>query len=115
MPKPLYHPDRGQIELSAVLDALSDPIRRDIVLELATGPERNASWFCDRASKTNLTYHIGRLREAGVTRTRIDGAQRMLSLRRADLDARFPGLLDAVVAGAKAELELGPKRRDGRG
>ena len=103
MAKPLYHPERDQIALSAVLDALSDPIRLGIVLDLIDGAERNASWFLDRASKTNLTYHLGRLREAGVTRTRIAGAMRMISLRRDDLDARFPGLLDAVVAGARAE------------
>jgi len=112
MAKPLYHPKREQIELSAVLDALSDPLRRDIVLELSDGSERNASWFCDRASKTNLTYHIGRLREAGVTRTRIDGAQRMLSVRRDDLDARFPGLLNAVVSGARAERARAPDTTD---
>ena len=105
MAKPLYHPERGQIELSAVLDALADPIRRDIVVDLSDGSERNASWFCDRASKTNLTYHIARLREAGVTRTRIDGALRMVSLRREDLDEAFPGLLDAVLAGARAERD----------
>ncbi len=38
------------------------------------------------------------LREAGITRTHVVGARRYISLRRDDLEARFPGLLDAVLA-----------------
>ncbi len=38
------------------------------------------------------------LREAGVTRTRVDGTQRYIALRRDDLEARFPGLLDSILA-----------------
>jgi hypothetical protein len=34
--------------------------------------------------------------------TRIDGAHRYLTLRREDLDARFPGLLDAVLTAEPA-------------
>jgi hypothetical protein len=41
--------------------------------------------------------HFRILREAGVTVTRVSGAKRLVSLRREDLDARFPGLLDAVL------------------
>jgi hypothetical protein len=36
------------------------------------------------------------LREAGLTLTEPSGTQRVVSLRRADVDARFPGLLEAV-------------------
>jgi hypothetical protein len=45
------------------------------------------------------------LREAGVTRTEISGTSRLISLRRDDLDQRFPGLLDSILASAK-ELPL---------
>jgi hypothetical protein len=38
------------------------------------------------------------LREAGLTNTRLDGTQRHVSLRRDDLEHRFPGLLGAVLA-----------------
>jgi hypothetical protein len=38
------------------------------------------------------------LREAGVIRNEPDGRRRRLTLRRDDLDARFPGLLDSVLA-----------------
>ncbi|MDQ0469503.1 ArsR/SmtB family transcription factor [Labrys wisconsinensis] len=103
MAKEIFHPTTEQIELSAVLDALSDPIRRSIVLGLAEIGEQNCSSFNGLSAKTNLTYHYVRLREAGITRTRIEGAQRLISLRSDDLEQRFPGLLPAVLAGARAE------------
>jgi hypothetical protein len=37
------------------------------------------------------------LREDGVTVTRVVGTQRFVSLRRGELAARFPGLLDSVL------------------
>jgi len=33
-----------------------------------------------------------------VTRTRPEGMRCLISLRRNDVDARFPGLLDAIMA-----------------
>ncbi|MCW2972004.1 MAG: transcriptional regulator, ArsR family, partial [Thermoleophilia bacterium] len=48
---------------------------------------------------STASYHLRLLREAGVTRTRAEGTTRYMSLRRADLDARFPGLVDAMIAG----------------
>jgi hypothetical protein len=42
------------------------------------------------------------LREAGVIEQRQLGTSRLNSLRRDDLDARFPGLLDAVLQPAAA-------------
>ena len=101
MAKELSHPTSEAIDLSAVLDALSDPTRRDIMLYLVEHGEENCSGFTSLASKTNLSYHLARLREAGVTRTRIEGTQRLISLRLDDLDACFPGLLPAIIEGAR--------------
>lgn len=101
MAKELHHPSAEQIDLSNVLDALSDPIRRGIVVRLADGLVGPCSSFHESASKTNLTYHLARLREAGIIQVRIDGAYRHISLRKADLDLRFPGLLDAILASAR--------------
>jgi hypothetical protein len=42
------------------------------------------------------------LREAGITRTRVSGTQRLVSLRRDELERRFPGLLDSVLAASAA-------------
>lgn len=108
MARELHHPDRDQIDLSAVLEALSEPIRREIVLRLLAQGEAPCQVFDSYAPKTNLSYHYARLREAGVTRTRIVGPYRMLSVRVEDLAARFPGLLEAVVAAARAEAAKSP-------
>jgi DNA-binding transcriptional ArsR family regulator len=102
MAKELHHPARDQIDLSAVLEALSEPTRRDVVLRLLDEGESPCQALGDGAPKTNLSYHYARLREAGVTRTRLVGPYRMISVRVDDLDARFPGLLDAVVGAARA-------------
>ena len=51
MAKELFHPDTDQIQLSAVLDALSDPIRRNIVLSLADDGEQNCSSFTGSARR----------------------------------------------------------------
>lgn len=102
MAKELHHPARDQIDLSAVLEALSEPTRRDVVLRLLDEGESPCQALGDCAPKTNLSYHYARLREAGVTRTRLVGPYRMISVRVDDLDARFPGLLDAVVGAARA-------------
>ena len=103
MPKPLHHPERHQITLSGVLEALSDPIRREIVEQLARHGEDYCSAFLNSASKTNLSYHLARLRTAGVLRVRPEGTRRVLSLRTDDLETRFPGLLRAVLANARRE------------
>jgi DNA-binding transcriptional ArsR family regulator len=98
----LPHPSTDQINLSNVLAALGDPTRLAIVTELARmddGPV-SCSHFLIFASKTNLSYHLGKLREAGVTRTEVCGTSRFTTLRRADLDRRFPDLLASIIAGA---------------
>ena len=103
MLRDVLHPATEQISLSAVYDALSDPVRRLIIVKLAEHGELNCSSFLDYGSKTALSYHLARLREAGITATRIDGKLRYMCLRMADLEARFPGLLPAMIASAQAE------------
>ena len=92
-----HHPSRAELELSAVLHALSDPARLEIVRRLAHGDE----WSCGRfdlgLSKATLSHHFRVLRESGVIRTRAEGRKRLLSLRDDDLEDRFPGLLAAVL------------------
>lgn len=98
----LYHPSTDQIDLAAVLSVLGDQTRLSIVGYLARneGVEVNCSRFLEFGSKTNLSYHLAKLREAGITHTEIRGTNRFIKLRRADLDSRFPGLLDSVIASA---------------
>jgi DNA-binding transcriptional ArsR family regulator len=84
--------------LPGVLHALSDPARLEIVRRLAEGDEPSCGMFELGLSKATLSHHFRVLREAGVVRTRLDGRKRFLSLRAGDLEARFPGLLEAVLA-----------------
>jgi len=94
-----FHPKTEDIEMPAVLHALSDPQRLRIVRVLAadSAPRRCGSFDLD-ITKSTLTHHFRVLREAGVIEQRVEGTARLNSLRRDDLDERFPGLLDAVLA-----------------
>jgi DNA-binding transcriptional ArsR family regulator len=96
----LRQPSVEQLELPTVLHALSDPVRLQIVRALAERGACNCGTFAVPVAKSTLSHHLKVLREAGVTLTEPTGTQRVVSLRRADLDGRFPGLLDAVLAAA---------------
>ena len=93
----LPHPSTDQIELPTVLHALSDPVRLLIVKTIADGRE----WTCNSldlpVSKSTCTHHFRVLREAGVIHQRADGTTKLNSLRRDELEERFPGLIDAVL------------------
>jgi DNA-binding transcriptional ArsR family regulator len=99
----LYHPDPEDIELPAVLHALSDPHRLEIVRTLAADPEpRPCGTFGLDVSKSTVTHHFRVLREAGVVRQTRQGTTKLTSLRREDLDSQFPGLLEAVLVSVPA-------------
>jgi DNA-binding transcriptional ArsR family regulator len=94
-------PAREELDLAAVLHALSDPVRLGIVLDLrASGDERRCGSFDVAVTKSTLTHHFRVLREAGVISQRQDGTARLNKLRSEDLESRFPGLLDAVLRAA---------------
>jgi DNA-binding transcriptional ArsR family regulator len=93
----LCHPALEDIDLAAVLHALSDPMRLRIVVGLASEDKRTCKSFDLPVTKSTCTHHFRVLREAGVIRQRLEGTTRLNSLRREDLDERFPGLLDSVL------------------
>ena len=96
----LYHPTREEIRLEAVLHALSDPTRLHITHTLDQIGEATCSMIDCAVSKSTSTHHYRVLREAGVIRQEYRGTAKYSSLRRDDLDARFPGLLDSILAAA---------------
>ena len=100
----LHNPAKDELELAAVLHALSDPQRLKIVRLLAEEyPEpRPCGTFGLTVTKSTLTHHFRVLREAGVIEQRHEGTTKLNSLRREDLDDRFPGLIDAVLGSATA-------------
>ncbi len=98
----LHHPERSEIELAPVMHALSDPHRLEIVRRLAEDAEpRPCGTFGFDISKSTMTHHFRTLREAGVIQQERQGTTKMTWLRRDDLNARFPGLLDAVLSASK--------------
>jgi len=95
----IAEPKTADMELHRVLHALSDPVRLEVVRQLADADECRCGALSETGvSKSTLSHHLKTLRGAGLTRTRPVGTTRFVSLRRDDLDERFPGLLDAVLA-----------------
>ncbi|WP_320777598.1 ArsR/SmtB family transcription factor [Streptomyces sp. CRN 30] len=100
MPDLEGHPSPEEMALGAVFAALADPNRRRVVRELCRAPEaveRTCASFGLDVTKSTLTHHFRVLREAGLVRQVDYGNSRKVSLRRAELEHRFPGLL-ALVA-----------------
>ena len=97
-----HEPNLDLVTLPAVLAALSDPARLAIIRELAAEGECTCGTFQLGLSKATRSHHLRVLREAGLTHTRAQGTHRHVSLRRAELDERFPGLLDAVLSATPA-------------
>jgi DNA-binding transcriptional ArsR family regulator len=98
----IWHPTRDQISLANVLAVLGDPTRLAIVAYLARndGHAQTCGTFNPLGSKTKISYHLAKMREAGITHTEVSGTNRLITLRRDDLEARFPGLLDSILAAA---------------
>jgi DNA-binding transcriptional ArsR family regulator len=81
------------------MQALSDSCRIAVIRGLARGGELACSEIALDVSKATRSYHFDVLRAAGLIFTRTEGKKRMTSLRKAELDERFPGLLKLVLAG----------------
>jgi DNA-binding transcriptional ArsR family regulator len=92
------HPDVRVIPLQQVLEALVDPVRRDIVTQLCdASADVRCGGFDLPVSTSTATHHFRVLREAGLIRQYYVGTSRMNALRRSEVDEIFPGLLDAIV------------------
>jgi DNA-binding transcriptional ArsR family regulator len=95
----LEHPAIEDVSLADVLFALSDPARLEIVREVADGPLDMAACGATNPDlpKSTKSHLMKVLREAGIVRNVPNGRGRLVSLRKDELDARFPGLLDSVL------------------
>jgi DNA-binding transcriptional ArsR family regulator len=97
----IAHPRRDEIELAAVLHALSDPVRLKMIAALAASEGEPTCGSLDvPVTKSTCTHHFKVLRDAGVIHQRPQGTSRRNSLRREDLEARFPGLLETILQSA---------------
>jgi DNA-binding transcriptional ArsR family regulator len=102
------HPGAADIELERVLYALSDPVRLSIVRQLARQGEASCGALDGGRPKSSMSHHFRVLRDSGLVRTRTDGTAHMNELRRVELDALFPGLLDAILQPRAAASEPRP-------
>ncbi|MFI5779910.1 ArsR/SmtB family transcription factor [Nocardia sp. NPDC051570] len=92
-------PAPDEMDLGAIFAALADPHRRRVVLTLVAEPdgaERHCSSFGLPVSKATLTHHFRVLRRAGLIRQVDRGNSNMAQLRRADLEGRFPALIELL-------------------
>ncbi|MEU3777285.1 helix-turn-helix domain-containing protein [Streptomyces sp. NPDC032472] len=94
----LTHPDADRLELAEVLAALGHPVRLEIVRKLASGAESYCGEVVPDLPRSSVTHHLKTLRESGVICQRPQGRKLYLTLRRDDLERRFPGLLELVLA-----------------
>lgn len=98
----LVHPPVRDLRLVDVLHALADPTRLTIVSTLRESGERACGSFPVTVAPSTLTHHFRVLREAGVVRQREDGKHRWTALRDEDLESRFPGVLETILASVSA-------------
>src|SRR4051794_20228718 len=96
----LQHADPDGVTLQDALGALADPVRRRILRALDGEPDfsRACGTFDLPVSKATASHHFAVLRAAGLLEQVDRGARRLNRLRRAEFDARFPGLLALVLA-----------------
>jgi DNA-binding transcriptional ArsR family regulator len=97
----VVEPAAEDFELPRILAALAEPSRLAAVRFVARNGESWCAQVMEQAmlpmTKSTFSHHLRILREAGVLTKRIQGARGYTSLRRADLDSRFPGLIDSIV------------------
>ena len=99
-------PKKADLQLTAVLNALSDDTRLQIVQTLAKSQEVACSYFDIHMPKSSLSHHFRVLRAAGLITTRKEGTALLNRLRAAELEERFPGVLKSVLAASSPDARL---------
>jgi DNA-binding transcriptional ArsR family regulator len=98
-------PDLAAVDVLTVLQALSDPVRLEIVRQLAASAGSDGL-MCHQiklpVTKSTASHHLKTLSRAGVTAEREQGTCKHVWLRRAELEQRFPGLIDSVLQATNA-------------
>ena len=113
--RPYKHPPPDQFALERIFHALSDPARLAIVRHLANVGMATCGELDGGRPKSSMSHHFRILREAGLIQTRPEGSIHQNTLRRVELDARFPGLLTAILAQAVHQGEDDQGRRGKQG
>src|SRR5262245_53635228 len=111
MQRPFLHPPISEIGLENILYALAAPVRLGIVRKLAA---LNCAMNCSAAApedlpKSTQSHHYQILREAGLIRSERRGTEVVNSLRCAEINEKFPGLVATILEAAAASEA--PRRR----
>jgi len=97
--------DESAVHLDRVFFALSDPVRREIVRQLAAGPRRvGALELPKRLSAPAVAKHLRVLQSAGVLTQQVQGRMRICSL-----------VSNPIVAARGWMQSLGPDTPSGDG
>ncbi len=87
-----------QVELTDIMYALSDPTRLEIVARLANAGRKLTCGELDlNRPKSSMSHHFKILRAAGLVETLIEGTEHMNALRVAEIEQKFPGVLQSVL------------------
>lgn len=108
--RPLMHPSIDDITVEGIMHALSDPVRVQIFLGVAYAAcAQTCSTFLEVSDqaipKSTLSQHFKALREAGLIRSERKGVEIHNTARCAEIDARFPGLIGAIINAHKIQGE----------
>jgi DNA-binding transcriptional ArsR family regulator len=111
VPDDAYHPALADVALTRILAALADPGRLRAVRTLACSQGSACTELQTEAglkvTKSTMSHHLRIMREAGLVHVSVQGSRRVVTLRRVELDAQYPGLLDAILESAEER-----RRRD---
>jgi len=109
MARPLTHPHVDDLTVAAILHALSDPVRLEIVSTLLKSP---AGLNCTETTaklklampKSTCSQHYRILRESGLIVSERRGVDLSSRVRASELEARFPGLLTSILKSYRKEI-----------
>lgn len=98
MARVFNHPSMQDVTIDGILYALSDPVRRGILVKLMGCDSMSCVKACQNLSPSTVSFHYKALREAGLIRSEKVGVEVRNTLRLEELNARFPGLLEAILS-----------------
>jgi DNA-binding transcriptional ArsR family regulator len=107
--KPLFHPSVEDVTVEGILHALSDPVRVAIYTGIVGSSGSPTCTSFSKVSdkdipKSTLSLHFKTLREAGLIRGERRGVEMHNTSRCAEIETRFPGLIQAIVTAHKVQL-----------
>ena len=116
--KVLTHPQTQDLQLAKVLHALSDPVRLKLVRMLAAERDLTCGALCLGRPKSSMSHYLKTMIDAGLLRVDVAGNIHLNNLRLDDLEARFPGLMTAVLGAAEtisqepeSQINTGKRKR----